>query len=89
LSQLNSDNKLHLASTQASPVEKWSTIRAMNDQTTEQKSSATAMRADPGTNVQTFDTRDLFGSANEICIVHAGAFYRLKITRQGKLILNK
>tara|TARA_Y100001933_G_C18624529_1_gene407770 strand:+ start:164 stop:370 length:207 start_codon:yes stop_codon:yes gene_type:complete len=31
----------------------------------------------------------LFGERNEICIRHDGALYRLKITRQGKLILNK
>jgi hemin uptake protein HemP len=32
---------------------------------------------------------DLFGAATEIGIVHAGEVYRLRITRQGKLILNK
>lgn len=31
----------------------------------------------------------LFGGRREIAIEHAGALYRLKITRQGKLILNK
>ncbi|OCW56962.1 hemin uptake protein HemP [Hoeflea olei] len=36
-----------------------------------------------------FDTRNLFGAASEIGIVHQGSLYRLKITRQGKLILNK
>lgn len=32
---------------------------------------------------------DLFGDAQEILIEHAGAEYRLRITRQGKLILTK
>ncbi len=32
---------------------------------------------------------DLFGSAQEILIEHAGQEYRLRITRQGKLILTK
>ena len=31
----------------------------------------------------------LFNGAHEIGINHAGSLYRLKITRQGKLILNK
>lgn len=35
------------------------------------------------------DARALFGAAREIGIEHDGALYRLKITRQGKLILNK
>jgi hemin uptake protein HemP len=32
---------------------------------------------------------DLFRGTNEIMIRHDGLVYRLKITRQGKLILNK
>lgn len=36
-----------------------------------------------------FDSKQLFGTSNEIGLVHEGTFYRLKITRQGKLILNK
>jgi hemin uptake protein HemP len=31
----------------------------------------------------------LFSGEHEIGISHAGSLYRLKITRQGKLILNK
>jgi hemin uptake protein HemP len=34
-------------------------------------------------------SRDLFAGRTEICIEHEGSVYRLKITRQGKLILNK
>ncbi|OCP02355.1 hemic uptake protein hemP [Ensifer sp. LC13] len=35
------------------------------------------------------ESRELFGGDNEILISHDGAIYRMKITRQGKLILNK
>ncbi len=34
-------------------------------------------------------SRDLFGSEKLVLIEHEGAVYRLMITRQGKLILNK
>jgi len=34
-------------------------------------------------------SEDLFDSENEIGIVHQGSMYRLRITRGGKLILNK
>jgi hemin uptake protein HemP len=36
-----------------------------------------------------YDTNALFAGRREIVIHHAGAAYRMKITRQGKLILNK
>lgn len=36
-----------------------------------------------------YDTRELFGPDAEIEIIHQQGVYRLKITRQGKLILNK
>jgi hemin uptake protein HemP len=32
---------------------------------------------------------ELFGSEQEIGIVHHGSMYRLRVTRGGKLILNK
>jgi len=35
------------------------------------------------------DSERLFGSQKEIQIRHAGQMYRLRITRNGKLILNK
>jgi hemin uptake protein HemP len=35
------------------------------------------------------DTAELFGDRSEIRIRHAGAIYRLRITRGGKLILTK
>ena len=35
------------------------------------------------------DAASLFGSSREVGIRYAGSLYRLKITRHGKLILNK
>jgi hemin uptake protein HemP len=35
------------------------------------------------------ESRALFGERKEVAIEHDGAIYRLKITKQGKLILNK
>jgi hemin uptake protein HemP len=37
----------------------------------------------------TLDTRSLFDGQRELCIVHNGETYRLRITRQDKLILTK
>lgn len=45
-------------------------------------------RADRGV-ARSFDSTELFAGATEIEIIHDQAVYRLKITRQGKLILNK
>jgi hemin uptake protein HemP len=42
----------------------------------------------PGS-IRSFDTAQLFAGSTEIELIHEGAVYRLKITRQGKLILNK
>lgn len=39
--------------------------------------------------VRTLSSSTLFQGEHEIGIEHHGALYRLKITRQGKLILNK
>lgn len=39
--------------------------------------------------VRVVTSDSLFRGTNEIGIEHAGSMYRLKITRQGKLILNK
>jgi len=35
------------------------------------------------------DSQDLFRGHQEVCIEHLGQVYRLRITRQGKLILTK
>jgi hemin uptake protein HemP len=42
-----------------------------------------------GLPVRVIQSDDLFGSESEIGIVHQGAMYRLRVTRGGKLILNK
>ena len=39
--------------------------------------------------IPTVSSQSLFRGNHEIAIEHGGAVYRLKITRQGKLILNK
>ncbi|PSJ59950.1 hemin uptake protein HemP [Pseudaminobacter soli (ex Li et al. 2025)] len=39
--------------------------------------------------IRTVSSAALFEGEHEIGIDHRGALYRLKITRQGKLILNK
>jgi hemin uptake protein HemP len=36
-----------------------------------------------------FHSRELFCGHREVCIEHAGQQYRLRITRQNKLILTK
>jgi len=41
------------------------------------------------TGADRIDSRDLFRGRQEICIEHLGQVYRLRITRQGKLILTK
>ncbi len=38
---------------------------------------------------KSYDSRDLFRGRQEILIEHAGHAYRLRITRQDKLILTK
>jgi hemin uptake protein HemP len=35
------------------------------------------------------DTQALFGDRSEVRLLHRGAEYRLRITKQGKLILTK
>lgn len=39
--------------------------------------------------VRLIESAEIFRGQNEILIRHEGAIYRMKITRQGKLILNK
>ncbi|MBB3522102.1 hemin uptake protein HemP [Rhizobium sp. BK456] len=45
--------------------------------------------SEPAAQHRILESADLFRGANEIMIRHEGVTYRLKITRQGKLILNK
>jgi len=51
--------------------------------------SDAAVKPDVSTGLPTFSTEALFGRATEIGLSHQGILYRLRITRQGKLILNK
>lgn len=53
------------------------------------KANAEAGRTPPSADLPQYDTGTLFAGRREIVIHHAGAAYRMKITRQGKLILNK
>jgi hemin uptake protein HemP len=39
--------------------------------------------------IRVLRSEELFGDARELGILHAGALYRLTMTRQGKLILTK
>ncbi len=39
--------------------------------------------------VPTLKSEDILRGSKEVVIEHAGAIYRLKLTRQNKLILNK
>jgi len=39
--------------------------------------------------MQIIDSTDLFATKNEIQINHAGEIYRLRVTKNGKLILTK
>lgn len=43
----------------------------------------------PTQNDRVIASHTLFGARKEVAIEHDGAVYRLKITKQGKLILNK
>jgi hemin uptake protein HemP len=43
----------------------------------------------PRPSVRVLDTRALFGEQTEVRLHHRGEEYRLRITKQGKLILTK
>ena len=47
------------------------------------------LQSEPAAQHRIVESPDLFRGTNEIMIRHDGVVYRLKITRQGKLILNK
>jgi hemin uptake protein HemP len=47
------------------------------------------LQSEPAAQHRIVESADLFLGTNEIMIRHDGLVYRLKITRQGKLILNK
>ena len=60
----------------------------MDDMPPTPEPPATAAKSPAGVQ-PVFTTEELFGSAIEIGIAHHGETYRLRITRQGKLVLNK
>lgn len=51
--------------------------------------TALPTKQDAQTLRQRFHSAELLGKAREIVIEHAGEEYRLRLTRQGKLILTK
>lgn len=53
------------------------------------RASLQMIEASTAPQIPVFESKQMFGSSSEIGIMHEGSFYRLKITRQGKLILNK
>ncbi len=46
-------------------------------------------RATPVQRLPSVSTENLFGRGNEVVLVHRGEYYRLRCTKNGKLILNK
>jgi len=52
-------------------------------------SAQPAARNVPEVPVRTLTSAEIFEGTTEVQILHEQAVYRLKITRQGKLILNK
>lgn len=61
----------------------------VQDQTHSKENAATSHQITQTTALKILHSQALFDGAKELGIEHHGALYRLKITRQGKLILNK
>lgn len=59
----------------------------MNEQTKTPQQIPATSQSNPAT--QRISSRELFNGGNELLIEHAGHKYRLRITRQNKLILTK
>ena len=51
--------------------------------------SHASLKREPTAEMRVLESADIFRGATEIMIRHDGVVYRMKITRQGKLILNK
>lgn len=60
----------------------------MSDRHGREKTPTTALPEAAGA-PRTLSSAALFGADHEICILHENQTYRLRITRQGKLILTK
>ncbi|MBB5702723.1 hemin uptake protein HemP [Ochrobactrum daejeonense] len=70
--------------------------RAENPVPNSKTDAVTAVRPQPRLDanahealLKTYGSRELFDGSREVGIEHGGSLYRLRITRQGKLILNK
>jgi len=67
--------------------------RAELDETDVTLKSDPPPRTDPartlGQGTRVFTSAELFGGDDEIVVLHNGATYRLRVTRQDKLILTK
>ena len=61
----------------------------MRDMHVPHTSSASTRLPPPPQELKRVSSEDLVGPAREVLIRHAGCDYRLRITRQGKLILTK
>jgi hemin uptake protein HemP len=48
-----------------------------------------SLKQEASAGIRVLESAEIFRGSNEIMIRHDGAVYRMKITRQGKLILNK
>jgi hemin uptake protein HemP len=66
-------------------------VRLVNSQSTppDAQMSARPLSRDVAGTIPVFSSAALFKGTQEIAIEHQGSIYRLRITRQGKLILNK
>lgn len=51
--------------------------------------SQSTAAAEPPIALRMLNSTDLFGEAREIVIAHRGALYRLRMTQQNRLILQK
>lgn len=61
----------------------------MKDATKKQVFDLPSKADDNDSNPKVYESPQLFGSNNEIQINHEGELYRIRITRNGKLIMNK
>jgi hemin uptake protein HemP len=81
--EVNNENRFE----QQSRMQRWETGDVADEKQDEAHADAGAVRTPE--NLPEYDTGTLFAGRREIVIHHAGAAYRMKITKQGKLILNK
>ena len=63
--------------------------RTMHDVQLPSDRHPTPVSGSPSRELKRVSTDELIGPAREVLIRHAGCDYRLRITRQGKLILTK